>query len=266
MALATVFDVAAAGVVQIPLVEQATVIEVEPNDAAQPQTVPVPCVASGRIGEPRDTDVFDLQLIKDKPIGLRIASKQLGFLLTPLLTIKRADNGAEVFRQGDSGPLQDIDTTFKPAEDGIYHLSITDLAQNGSSSHAYRLTVDDKSDYELKLSASEYRVAAGQPLEIKVDIARQLDFADEIEVSIANLPEGATCEPVRSKPGDDSGKQVKLTLKAGATLHNGPLQIVGKSLGETASERSAQSSPAVGQPFTAAPWLTITAAQPTPVK
>jgi hypothetical protein len=258
-ALATVFYIDVAGAVQIPLVEQPTVVEVEPNEAAQPQAVPVTCVISGRISQPRETDVFALQLTKDKSIELRVASKQLGFLLTPLLTIKRADNGAEVLRQGDGGPLLDIDTTFKAPEDGVYHLSITDLAQDGSSSHAYRLTVYDSPDYQLKLASSEYSVAAEQPLEIAVDIARQFDFADEIEVSIANLPEGATCEPVRSKPDDDSRKQVKLTLKAGTALFNGPLRIVGKSLGEAVIERTAQLAPAVGQAFTAATWLTITA-------
>ena len=109
------------------------------------------------------------------------------------------------------------------------------------------------------MAATEFSVAAGATVEIPVNIARQLGFAEEIEVFVEGLPEGTTCPPVRSQPGDDTAKAVKLKLAAGPAPFNGTLQIKGKSTTPSAPQHGARTTPTAAQPFSGLPWLTITA-------
>ena len=93
-------------------------------------------------------------------------------------------------------------------------------------------------------------------MEIPVTIGRVDGFKEEVTISVKDLPEGATVEPVKSEVKGDTSKAVKLILKTDdAKPFNGPLRIVGK-YGED-STVSAEFDLTTFKRSTSDIWLTI---------
>ena len=127
--------------------------------------------------------------------------------------------------------------------DGEYRLQVTDRFEHGGFRYVYLLSIlPTEADFSLQAANEQYTLTAGdKPLEIDVTIDRQSPrFSDDIEVSIAGLPEGVTCEPVVSNVKDKGGKSVKLKLEAKKDVtFQGPLVIQGTSVKDKARQHTA---------------------------
>ena len=120
---------------------------------------------------------------------------------------------------------------------------MTDRFEHGGFRYVYLLSIlPTEADFSLQAANEQYTLTAGdKPLEIDVTIDRQSPrFSDDIEVSIAGLPEGVTCKPVVSQVKDKGGKSVKLKLEAKKDVtFQGPLVIQGTSVKDKAKQHTA---------------------------
>lgn len=251
------FDPAWAGVLVIPVDPHATLVESEPNGFEQPQRVEPPCTISGRIGAPRDRDVFSFVAAKGQALLFQIESRSLGFPLDAVLEVSDAANQT-LARIDDVGPNADAELIFTAPADGEYRLTVSDLYRHGGPRYFYRLrAVHLVADFAVSVETHALTISAGTPLEIPLAIERRHGFADEITFSVEGLPAGVTQAPIKSLPGDDTAKVVKLTFTATEGRRSAPIRIIGQSSG-TVPRNHAVTSPLAGRTTrTAELWLTV---------
>ncbi len=108
-----------------------------------------------------------------------------------------APNGMPVFpiawRNDDGGPGFNKDSMllFDPPADGVYQVRITDARGEGSSAHAFRLTVrPPRPDFTLSVSPMNPSVWKGNGLPITVSANRTDGFEGPISLSLAGVAKG----------------------------------------------------------------------------
>jgi hypothetical protein len=166
-----------------------------------------------------------------------------------------------VAQNDDAGrDSREAELTFNAPADGDYRLAVRDLHRQGGPRFVYRITAGPpQSGFALKLAADAFTLAAGKSVEIPITVGRQGGFSEEIEVSLANLPEGITAEPVKSAGKGDSAKAVKLKLTATPDASfNGPIRIIGRTPGESPQSRIAAAPLASLGAAIEDVWLTVT--------
>ncbi len=254
----TVYHPQLAGQAQVAVVADQVVVEVEPNTATQPQPVMLPVVVCGRIAEPGDTDIYSFRAVQHDRIAVNVASQQLGFPLDPI--VKITDHTGKVLTtQDDQGANRDADLVFNVPSDGEYRVVVADLYCRGSSRHVYRLNIAPAhADFVLTMSASEFSIASSDKIEIPVTVDRRNNFADEIEVSCAGLPNGVTCQGAVSAVKGETSKAVKLIITAAGEAFSGRIQIIGTSRGTAAETRIARFALTASDLTTEEIWLTVT--------
>jgi hypothetical protein len=256
-ATADLFDPAWAGVLVIPVEPHTTLVESEPNGPEQPQRVEPPCTISGRIGAPRDRDVFSFAAAKGQAFLFQIESRSLGFPLDAVLEVSDVAN-QPLARIDDVGPNADAELIFTAPADGEYRLTVSDLYRHGGPRYLYRLrAVPSAGDFAVSVETHALTISAGTPLEIPIAIERRHGFADEITFSVEGLPAGVTQNAAKSLPGDDTAKAVKLTLTATEGSRSASIHIIGQSSG-TVQRNHAATAPLAGRTTrTAELWLTV---------
>ncbi|MGH7136008.1 MAG: PPC domain-containing protein, partial [Pirellulales bacterium] len=244
-----------AGALSLPVVDMPTTIEVEPNDAARPQTVELPVSMSGRIGEDRDQDVFRFHLAKGKAWRFKVESRALGYPLDCVLRL--VDSLAKTLATSDdAGKNVDAELTYTASADADYTLILSDLYQHGGPRYFYRLSIEPlEPDFALSVPQHAYTLTIGKPLEIPVTIDRRQSFAGDIEIAVPGLPDSVTVSPAKSIAKDGTSKTVKLTLTA-STTYSGPFRIVGKS-SEPLSRSHLAESLAPAAAALSGLWLTV---------
>jgi hypothetical protein len=116
-------------------------------------------------------------------------------------------------------------------------------------------------DFRLSADAQAFTLAAGKPLEIPLKIERLQNFKGEIAFKVEGLPPGVELALVKSLPGDDSAKAVKLTLSGGQDAFSGPIRITGESANDSGPiAREVRAAIPNRNATTADLWLTITPA------
>jgi hypothetical protein len=250
----TISDREIANTTAVSVEPHATVLEVEPNDAKQPQRVEIPVTISGHIDRPRDIDAFAFAAKKGASLRIRVESRELGFPLDPVLVVADAA-GKTITRVDDSQQTnRDAETTFNPPADGDYRVFVTDLHGRGGMRFAYRLTIaPPQPDFSLSLAADAFVATPGKPLEIAVTVDRRNGFDDEIELSAIGLPEGVTIATEMggaAKPEDSGNRKgrrgggsaaasLKFVLNATSGPHSVPLRIVGQAKDKPEQVRTA---------------------------
>lgn len=149
---------------------RAATAEVEPNDAARPQRVTLPCDVAGRFFPAADVDVYEFEAKKGEEWWVEVASERLGLPTDPAVLVQRVVTGekgapdtlADVVELGDipspvrvssngyayDGPPYNAGTAdvlgklVVPA-DGVYRLHLTDLfgGTRSEPGHVYRLVI-----------------------------------------------------------------------------------------------------------------------------
>ncbi|NQV27982.1 MAG: pre-peptidase C-terminal domain-containing protein [Rhodopirellula sp.] len=216
--------------VSLSIVDEPVQLAVEPCNAEKPLAVTVPTTVCGVIDEAGDEDSFRFSAKKGEVLVIDVESRSLGYPLDTVVTV--FDKDGKSLGESDDAVRNKADSrlVFSVKADGDYTLRIRDLFENGDWRFAYRLSIRLRQpSVSLTLKADAFNATLGTPLEIPVTIARNDGFAEEVMVSVQNLPEGATVEPVKSEAKGDTSKAVKLILKTDdAKPFNGPLRIVGQ--------------------------------------
>jgi hypothetical protein len=243
--------------VSLNLVDEPVLIAGEPCSADKPLAATVPTTVCGVIDEPSDEDSFRFSAKKGEVLVIDVESRSLGHPLDTVITI--FDKDGKSLGESDDAVRNQADSrlVFSVKADGEYTVRIKDLFENGGWRFAYRLSIRPRQpSVKLTLKADVFAATPGTPLEIPVTIARNDGFNEEVAVSIQDLPEGATVEPVKSEAKGDTSKAVKLVLKTDdAKPFNGPLRIVGQ-YGEGSSV-SAEFDDTTFNRSTQDIWLTI---------
>jgi hypothetical protein len=242
---------------QLPLLEHPSIVEADLNDRQHPQAIRPPVTVTGTIGTAGEVDVFAFPAAKGEVLLLEVESRALGYPLDPVLRIVGPDG--KQLAEVDDAPRgsADVKHSFTVPADGTYRVEIADLYGNGGLRFAYRLTVrHPQPGFALQLTGDAFVVQADKPLEIAVAVERQ-SLSEEIEIAILGLPEHIVCPSVRSLPGGESARSVKLQLMATRpAAFSGPVQIVGRTRGTKRMQRFAQAPAGQYLPATHHLWLT----------
>lgn len=250
-----------AGSASVRLEPHATIVEVEPNDAAHPQAITVPVTISGRIGERGDVDVFQFEAKKGKPLFFALEGPSLGSPMDPVLRLR--DAAGKVLSRANDREGKDATLAFNAPVDGKYTIEVRDLHGDGGPGYFYRLrVVHPEPDFTLSIAADRYGVEPGKPTKVPVIVEKQNGFTGDVELAVVGLPVGMTVAPAVAK---GNGKvTVDLLIDAKADAVPGDVRVVGRA---KMLERTARiAAPGVGV-FVPHLWLSVgKAGPPAPVK
>jgi Bacterial pre-peptidase C-terminal domain len=234
-----------------------SVIEVEPNDLAQPQELSDRDSISGRIDPPGELDAYRISLRKGEKHVFSLESRTFGLPLDAVLQVLDAD-GKILAETDDVGNSRDPELAFTPPADGQYRVVICDLNGRGGPQYAYLLrALAPEPDFALSLSADKFDVISSKQTNIVVNIARIHGFTDTLDVMADDLPDGVLATTARSRQSDASAKSVTLEIRADGCSHPGPIRIVGRSADRKSRPRIARAQIQGFEAKTDRPWLTI---------
>lgn len=216
--------------VSLTLVDEPVHVAAEPCNGEKQLAVTVPATVCGVIDEPGDEDSFRFSAKKGEVLVIASESRSLGHPLDTVITV--FDKDGKSLGESDDAVRNKADSrlVFSVKADGDYTVRVRDLFEKGGWRFAYRISIRPRQpSVKLTLKADIFKATPGTPLEIPVTIARNDGFKEEVTISVQDLPEGATVEPVKSEVKGDTSKAVKLILKTDdAKPFNGPLRIVGQ--------------------------------------
>ena len=247
--------------IELAPTRHAVIAAADDSTADKPQAITIPAIITGRIGKPRDEDVFQFSATKGQKITFRVESDSLGFVLDPLLQILAAD-GKVIGEVDDSNRKRDCELTQTIPADGDYRLLIRDVYRHGGFRYVYRLSAAEATpDFVLKLAADSFVLTAGKPLEVPITVERKNGFQGVIEIAAKDLPAGVTADVVKSEAKGDSSKAVKLVLKSDAGPISTPFQLVGSC--QEPAELAHHASFSLGSTTTqcSVVWLTVVKAK-----
>ncbi len=222
----------AAGLVPLAITSHPSLVADLTASRETPQECPLHCTMSGRLDEPKDTDVFRFTAPKGKAISIKAESDSIGYEVDPVLRVM--DDAGKVLAEAES-PRRGGEPVlnFTPPADGPYRLEISDLHRRGGLRYAYRLTLAPVTpDFAVTFAAGTFIIAAGKTLDIPLTIDRKNGFAGEIEITADNLPAGITAAPLKSLPTGDTAKTAKLVLTAAAEANHGMFQLLAKTVAD----------------------------------
>ncbi len=217
------------GPVEVRAVEAPSIVEVEPNDRAHPQSIPVPSAISGRIDRPGDVDTFAFLARKEDRLVFRVESRSLGQPLDAVLRVADA-SGATINEVDDDRKGVDPEVRFTAPSDGTFRISVRDLNGHGGPRHAYLLTAGPpRPDFALMLKTEHFAITPGQPMDLVVTVERREGYAEPIEIGLAEHFDGVIASPVTSGKSGPSTSSVTLKLTACDCVRPGPIRVVGVS-------------------------------------
>jgi hypothetical protein len=222
--------------------------------------VELPAVLSGQLARSGEQHSFTFRAQKGQRLVFRSVSRSLGYAIDPVLIAFVADDKQLGQNDDTSRENREAELSFNASADGQFRLVVRDLHRQGGPRYVYRVWAGEpRADFALKLSGEVFTVAAGKTVDITVNVDRQGGFDEEIEISAVNLPDDVTCEPVRSAAKGDSAKSVKLKLKAADdTKASGPIRIVGRTVEDEPTSRTASATLAGLGAAIEDVWLTVT--------
>ena len=253
----SLFHSALPGNTKVRRVTGNSAVEVEPNELEQAQELSDRDSMSGRIDPPGDRDVFRINLKKGEKHIFSLESRTFGLPLDAVLQVLDAD-GKTLAETDDVGNARDPELVFTPVADGTYRVVVRDLNGRGGAHYAYlfRARVPEP-DFTLSLSADRFEVVSGKKTDIVVNIARNREFTDTIDVFTEDLATGLVATTGRSRQSDASAKSVKLEVRADARSQSGPIRIVARSADGKSRTRIARAQISGFEAKTDRPWLTV---------
>ncbi len=166
--------------------------ETEPNNApGAANSVAVPSVVNGRIGEPKDVDCFRFHAKKGQKLSFEIVAGRIRSPLDPMLILYN-DKGGFIQQDDTAGK---IERTFDP--EGDYVISVQDLHDRGGLQYQYRLYIREPipaANFAVKFTPDRVRLHRGGHVKLWCDVTRDAGFAPDITVAFDNLPKGVTAE------------------------------------------------------------------------
>jgi hypothetical protein len=124
------------------------------------------------------------------------------------------------WRNDDGGPGfgKDSRLVFDPPADGTYSVRVADARGEGSTAHAYRLTVRrPRPDFSVSFTPTAPAVGKRSALPVRVTARRVDEFDGEIRLRLLNLPRGFHA-PATTIPAGENSTGFALYAEPGATV------------------------------------------------
>ncbi len=247
--------------VELPLQRVSHPVLTTPNSCSKedPLALPQkPATVCGVIESDGDEDSVKLDVKKGEKLRLSVESRVDGHALDAVIRIY--DQEGKLLSESDDAARDVFDSVakFTAKADGPILVSITDRFGLGDWRFAYRLHIEPLTPtVTASVKADSFVLTPGKPLEIPVTIARNDGFAEEVAFTAVDLPEGVTCESVKSEAKGDTSKAVtlKLTTTENAAASTGSIRIVGRYSEDSVVAATADLSG--GKVKLAKLWLTV---------
>lgn len=253
--------------------------EAEPNNSpAEAQVLNVPCDVAGQFYPAGDVDWYCFEAESGHAYCVEVFSHRLGLDTDPCLVVQKVtrdsagqeqvtelasvdDSANRAARIGGDFDASTDDPSYRlaVAESGTYRVMVRDQFGGTRSDPraVYRLVIRaEQPDFRLVAVPSPLRPGAADPQQtaatgglvlprggsavLEVVAARQEGFTGEIELSVEDLPPGASCTgailggPVESAP-------LVLTADENAMPRRGTLRVVGRArIGDREVQRDAR--------------------------
>lgn len=231
-------------------------MEAEPNNAAdKANPVGAPVVINGRMGEPKDVDVFRLKAAADQKLVIEVRARQFGSPLDALLTL--SDTNGAVLQRNDDANGPDARIEFDAKKDAEYLVALRDLTDRGGERFGYRLTVqppDTTPDFAVRVAGGRFRVLRGGAVALRCEADRRNGFDGAVRVTGDGLPAGVTASTLVLGAAPNFGWLI-LSATADAPLGYAPLKLA------ATGERAGQAVVKPAQ-FGEQAWLTVLPAAP----
>lgn len=187
------------------------VTELEPNDLiARPQPVTMPATLNGRIGRPGDVDRFAFTAKKNERFNFQVRAVGLRSPMAARLRVEDT-NGVSLVQQ-EGGDLTDPRLGWTAPADGTYLLTVMDMYGQGGGEWFYRIkSASAPPHFTATVPTHAFFVENGKTNEIKVTLARNDGFKENLTLAVKGLPEGVTA---RIPPVPDKGTELKIELVA----------------------------------------------------
>ncbi|GIX05565.1 MAG: hypothetical protein KatS3mg114_1434 [Planctomycetaceae bacterium] len=238
--------------VWVGLTDWPVVLEQEPNDGTQPQSLTLPVEVSGQFQTPGDTDVYIFEAQSQQVWMIDVWAARHGSPADPVLWIDQriqdAQGNVSWKRLGSADddttnllpnvfPTQHDDPVYRfvaPAE-GVYRITLRDryFSSRGDARLQYRLQVrHEQPDYRvvvLPLPPSAPNQPQGRPWAVglrrgdqqavQVLVYRRDGFNDEVRVWVEGLPAGVGCREILVGTNPSSGRLVFEAEEQAAAWH-----------------------------------------------
>lgn len=218
-----------AGPVPIFLESAPDVSEREPNNSrvtATPLTS-LPALASGRIDENGDRDLFAFPAAEKQVVTLSVRAQRLGSRLDPVLRVLDAA-GKEV-AANDDAVGKDARVTFTAPTAGQYFAELRSVSSVGGDEYYYLLRIGGPppADFRLAITPDSLTVPAGAAVAGTLRATRT-GYNGPISVRVEGLPAGVTASPISLGVGESS-TVFTLSAATGTTPAWGQLRVLGSA-------------------------------------
>ncbi len=174
-------------------------LDVEPNnDRAAAQKIDLPMIINGRVDQPGDWDVFEVDAKAGETLVAEVHARRLDSPLDSFLKV--TDSAGKVIALNDdhfdaaSGLNTDHADSYLMAKlpsDGKYYVHLGNTRQDGGKAFAYRLRLSHpQPNFELRLLPSRVVIRNKKSAAVTVYAIRRDGFSGPIKLSFKDLPEG----------------------------------------------------------------------------
>jgi len=214
--------------------------EREPNDSQNSaQTVTLPIIVNGHIGQPGEQDVYKFEGRAGQKIVAEVLARRLDSPLDSFLRLTDADGKQLAFNDDFEDKGAGLDTHHADSyiaatlpADGNYFIHITDTQSQGGPDYAYRLRLSEpRPDFALRVVPSSVNLRAGMSASVTVFALRRDGFTNAINLELKDAPWGFSLSGARigenqdkaqftlRAPPEPSAKPVDITIEGRATVN-----------------------------------------------
>ncbi|MCS7239222.1 MAG: hypothetical protein NZ899_13280 [Thermoguttaceae bacterium] len=217
------------------------------NDRSQPQKVTLPVIVNGRIDQPGDWDVFEVEGRAGQTVVVEVLARRLASPMDSL--VKVTNEAGEIIALNDdyhdaaSGWNTDHADSYlmvKLPADGRYFVHIGDTRRQGGVECAYRLRISPpRPDFALRVMPSRVVIPSKSSVPLTVFVIRRDGFDQPIVLRCLDLPEGVESPGATIQPNQTS---VNLAVRTSLAELRTPvnIRVVGTSkVGEEEISRQA---------------------------
>ncbi len=204
------------------------IMEAEPNNTlTNAQSVTVPLVINGRIGEPKDVDRFKFKSGSDQKLTLDVAASRFGSRLDALLIL--TDTNGAVILQNDDASGADARLEFDAKKDTEYLLTLRDLTDRGGERFGYRLSIRPPTagagpSFSARFLPDVLRVHREGTVGVRCEVTRAGGFDGPVRLEFDDLPSGVFSDPLVIPNAPSSGI-LMLSATRYAALGSYPIRV-----------------------------------------
>lgn len=202
----------------------------ENNTSATAQKVSLPIIINGRVDQPGDWDVFEVDARAGQTLVAEVQARRLESPLDSFLKITGPDGKVVALNDDHFDVASGLNTDHadsylmaKLPSDGKYHVHLGDTRQAGGKAYAYRLRISHpQPDFELRLQPSRLILRSKKAASVTVYAIRRDGFNGPIKLNFQDLPEGWQSSGATLAAGKD---MVKLGLKTSLSKTEQPVNL-----------------------------------------